>query len=209
MVIYTGMFASVFYDAVPEGGIVPNLIANVPNSIISSLLFVGLCSAIMSTLDSLINTGALSLTVDIYKKYLYPKSTPTHDVIVGRLSTFIIATIALLIALNIRSVLTIAWIGSDFLTTGAFIPLVLGFLWSKGTSTAAIISMLFGLLFSTYNLFAALGFNLPVSWEIASAKQAIVGITISLILYVGVSLLTKDDMEKSKRFVKQANILNR
>lgn len=209
MVIYTGMFASVFYDAVPEEGIVPNLISNVPNPIISSLLFVGLCSAIMSTLDSLINTGVLSLTVDIYKKYLYPKSSPNQDVIVGRLSTFIIATIALLIALNIRSVLTIAWIGSDFLTTGAFAPLVIGFLWNKGTSAAAIISMLFGLLFSTYNLFAALGFNLPVLWEIASVKQAIVGIIISLILYVGVSLVTKDDMEKSKRFIKEANILNR
>ena len=86
---------------------------------------------------------------------------------------------------------------------------MIGFLWNKGTSAAAIISMLFGLLFSTYNLFAALGFNLPVLWEIASAKQAIVGIIISLILYVGVSLVTKDDMEKSKRFIKEANILNR
>lgn len=209
MVIFTGMFASVFYDTLPNGGIVPDLIANISNPIVSSLLFVGLCSAIMSTLDSLINTGALSLTVDIYKKYLYPKSTPTHDVIVGRVSTLIIAAVALLIALEIRSVLTIAWIGSDFLTTGAFIPLVLGFLWSRGTSIAAITSMLFGFLFSTYNLFAALGFNLPVAWDIASAEQAITGISISLLLYVGISLFTKDDMIKSKSFIKKANILNR
>lgn len=40
----------------------------------------------------------------------------------------------MIIALQIRSVLTIAWIGSDFLTSGAFIPLVLGFLWVRGTS---------------------------------------------------------------------------
>ena len=98
---------------------------------------------------------------------------------------------------------------SDFLTTGAFIPLVLGFLWSRGTSTAAITSMLFGFLFSTYNLFAALGFNLPVAWEIASAEQAIIGISISLLLYIGISLFTKDDMVKSNRFIKKANILNR
>ena len=209
MVIYTGMFASVFYSAVPEGGIVPNLIANISNPFLSALLFVGLCSAIMSTMDSLINTGALSLTVDIYKKYINPISKPKHDVIIGRLSTLLIGAVALLIALQIRSVLTIAWIGSDFLTTGAFIPLILGFLWSRGTSTAAIASMIFGLLFSTYNLFAAFGFNLPVAWEVASATQAIIGISISLMIYVGVSLITEDDIVKSKLFIKRANIMNR
>ncbi len=69
--------------------------------------------------------------------------------------------------------------------------------------------MLFGLLFSTYNLFAALGFNLPVAWEVASAMQAIIGISISLMIYVGVSLITDDDIVKSKLFIKRANIMNR
>ncbi|MDD2477055.1 MAG: hypothetical protein PHI32_14255 [Dysgonamonadaceae bacterium] len=119
------------------------------------------------------------------------------------------ATLALLIALKIQSVLTIAWIGSDFLTSGAFIPLVFGFLWARGTSTAATVSMLFGLTFSTYNLLVALGANLPVAWEIASAKQALIGITISLILYVVISFVTKGDIIQSKRFIEKANVLNR
>lgn len=209
MVIYTGMFASVIHDTVPVGGIIPSLISNVDNPILSSILFVGLCSAIMSTMDSLINTGALSLTVDIYKKYVNNNTRPTYDVIVGRVSTFIIGIVALFIALNIRSILTIAWIGSDFLTTGAFVPLVLGFLWARGTSKAAIISMLFGLVFSTYNLLVALGVNLPVAWEIASAKQAMIGIIASLFLFVMVSFLTKDDITKGRVFVKRAGVFKR
>ncbi len=209
MVTYTGMFASVVYDTVPESGIVPHLISNIPNSILSSILFVGLCSAIMSTMDSLINTGALSLTVDVYKKYINKTSTPKHDVRIGRISTLVISVLALFIALKIQSVLTISWIGSDFLTSGAFIPLVVGFLWAKGTSKAAVISMLFGLIFSTYNLIVALGVDLPVAWEIASAKQAIIGLSISLFLYIGVSFFTKDDLEKNKRFIRKANIMNR
>lgn len=209
LVTYTGMLSSVFYDVVPEGGIVPNMITDLSNPVLSAVLFVGLCSAIMSTMDSLINTGALSLTVDIYQNYIYPKASAKHNVFIARLSTFIMAALALLIAINIQSVLTISWIGSDFLTSGAFVPLVLGFLWARGNSKAATISMLFGLVFSSYNLLVALGVNLPVAWEIASVTQALIGLSISLLLYVGVSLFTKGDIEQSKRFIKRANVLNR
>jgi len=209
MVTYTGMFSSVLYETVPKSGIIPDLISNTPHPILSSILFLGLCSAIMSTMDSLVNTGALSLTVDVYKKYISKNSSARQDVNVGRVSTLLISLLALFIALRIQSVLTISWIGSDFLTSGAFIPLVLGFLWVKGTSKAAVISMLFGLLFSTYNLLVALGVNLPTAWDIASAKQAIIGIIISLVLYIGCSLLTKDDYAKNREFIRKANILNK
>lgn len=209
MVTYTGMFSSVMYDTVPESGIVPDMISKLPNPVMSAILFVGLSAAIMSTMDSLINTGALSLTVDIYKHYINPKASSKHQVQVARLSTLLMGALALLIALKIKSVLTISWIGSDFLTSGAFVPLILGFLWARGTSKAATISMLFGLLFSSYNLLVALGVNLPIAWEIASATQAIIGISISLFLYVGVSFLTKVDTTQSKAFIKKANILNR
>lgn len=209
MVTFTGMFASVLYEAVPKSGIVPDMISTIPNPFLSAILFVGLCAAIMSTMDSLINTGALSLTVDVYQKYINTDASEKHSVLIARISTFIMGALALLIALKIKSVLTISWIGSDFLTSGAFIPLVLGFLWVRGTSKAATISMVFGLLFSSYNLLVALGVDLPVAWEIASAKQALIGIFISLTLFVVFSFLTKDDIEKSRAFIKKANVLNR
>lgn len=209
MVTYTGMFSSVFYATVPEAGIVPDMIRNISNPVVSSLIFVGLCAAIMSTMDSLFNTGALSLSVDVYKQYIKPGASPARSVKIARISTFIIAMSSLFIALKIQSVLTISWIASDFLTSGAFIPLILGFMWARGTSAAATVSMLFGLGFSSYNLLVALGVKLPVSWEIASAKQAIIGIVISLFLYVLISLFTTGDMEKSKAFIQKANVLNR
>lgn len=55
----------------------------------------------------------------------------------------------------------------------------------------------------------ALGADLPVAWEIASAKQAIIGISISFILYVGISLVTTPDTEKSLKFIRKANILGK
>ena len=209
MVTYTGMFASVLYDVVPETGIIPDLISKLSSPVLSAILFVGLCSAIMSTMDSLINTGALSLTVDVYQKYINKTTSPKRGVVVARVSTFIMAAVALLMAIKIQSVLTISWIASDFLTSGAFVPLVLGFLWHRGTAKAATVSMVFGLLFSTYNLMVALGADLPVAWEIASAKQAIIGISMSFILFVVISLLTPADTEKSMHFIRKANVFGR
>ena len=74
MVTYTGMFSSVLYETVPETGIIPDMVSKLSSPILSAILFVGLCSAIMSTMDSLINTGAMSLTVDVFQKYIKPNA---------------------------------------------------------------------------------------------------------------------------------------
>ncbi len=206
MVTYIGVYSSTFYDSIPEGGIVPDMVKNLENPILSSIIFVGLCSAIMSTMDSMMNTGALSLTVDIYQKYIKRDAKPSDQVKVARLATLLIGLVSLIIALKIDSVLTISWIGSDYLTTGAFIPLVLGFVWARGTSIAATVSMVFGLLFSTYNLLVALGVKLPVAWEIASVSQVLIGLGTSFLLFVIISLCTKNDAEKSKAFIKKADM---
>jgi len=208
MVTFTGMYASVIYDAIPEGGIVPDMVRQISNPVISAILFVGLSAAIMSTMDSLINTGALSLTIDIYKRYINKDSSQQRLVTFGRISTLVMGSLSLLIALRIQSVLTISWIASDFLTCGAFVPLVFGFFWIKGTAKAATISMIFGLLFSTYNLIVALGLELPTWWDIASAAQALIGIVISLLLYIGISLLSPDaDTEKAEVFIQKAGLI--
>ncbi|QZE15812.1 sodium:solute symporter family protein [Halosquirtibacter laminarini] len=201
MVTFTGMFSSVFYQNVPKGGIVPDMVLNMENPFFSAILFVGLCSAIMSTMDSLVNTGAMSLTLDIYGNYVSPNASPRRLVWVGRLSTLIVAIVSLFIALRVQSVLTISWIGSDFLTTGAFVPVVLGFVWSKGSSRAAWLSMVFGLLFSSYNLLVAMGFPLPVCWEVASVKQALIGIGFSLLIYGLGSFLWPDKNNKGEAFI--------
>lgn len=207
MVTYTGMYASTIYEVVPSGGIVPDMISNISSPILSAILFVGLSAAIMSTMDSLINTGALSLTIDVYKKYVSPEASPKTQVKVGRISTVVVSCVALIIALNIQSVITISWIASDFLTTGAFVPLVAGFIWSKGTARAAVTSMIFGLVFSSYNLLVAMGIDLPTAWDTASAMQAIIGISLSLIIYVSVSMIWPEDELRAKRFIKKTGFL--
>jgi len=209
MISYTGMFASVFYGDIPLGGIVPDMVKNIGHPIVSAVLFLGLCSAIMSSMDSMVNTASMTLTVDIWQKYWHPTANQREQLNVARYTTCLVAGIALFIGLEIRSVLTISWIGADFIATGVFVPLVLGFIWKRGTGKAAVASMIFGLLFSSYNLLVTLGVELPVAWEIASVKQAIVGMSSSLILFIVVSLVTKSDGEKAHDFINNAAIMRR
>ncbi len=207
MVTLTGMLSLVSFESVPEGGVVATMLMGLNSPVLSGLIFVGLCSAIMSTMDSMFNTGALSITVDLYKRHFRPDEEPRKYVVIGRLATLLVAIVSLFIGVKIRSVLIISWIGADFIATGAFVPLVMGFLWRRGTSTAAFVSMIFGIIFSSYNLLVALGVGLPIGWEIASARQAIVGVTCSLIIYVVVSLLTPPDYKKADQFIGKAGVV--
>jgi len=203
IVTLTGMFSVGIFSKIPEGGIVPALILNLMPTGLAALLFVGLCSAIMSTMDSMINTGALVLSVDIFKERIHKNATNKQMVWVGKISTLLIAVIALFIALQIKSILKITWIGSDFLATGAFVPIVLAFIWKRGNSLAATCSIVFGLVFSSYNLLISLGVNLPSAWKIASVEQAATGMLCSLLIFIIVSLLSKAENEKVNYFLRK------
>ncbi len=207
MVCLTGMFASTFYSDIPIGGIVPDMVKNISSPLISAVLFLGLCSAIMSTLDSLINTASLTLAVDIWDKYFSKGFSSLKQIKLARIFTLVTALAALYIGTEVRSVLTVSWIGSDFLATGVFVPLVLGFFWKKGTAKAAVSSMIFGLIFSSYNLAVALGARLPIGWEISSVEQALIGMGSSLVIFVSISLFTKDHNNKADLFIKAADLI--
>lgn len=207
MVTLTGMLSLGLFDSLPEGGIVPAIINTYMNPILGAFMFVGICSAIMSTMDSLINTGAMVLCIDIYRDRLHPGANGKQMVWAGKISTLIVTIIAVLIGLEIRSILKVGWIAADFLATGAFIPIVLGFIWIRGTNTGALASMIFGGVFSLYNLAISLGANLPAYWELNSASQVLTGMSGSLIIFIAFSLFTYKKDEKAIYFIKKAGFI--
>ncbi len=204
IVTMTGILSLGLYDAVPKGGIVPLIITDYMHPVFGSLIFVGITSAVMSTMDSLINTGALVLSIDLYQERVNPDAGSKHMVVVGKLATLVVTVVAIIIALYIKSVLEISWIAADFIATGAFVPIILGFLWKRGNSMGALASVSFGIVFPLYNLISKLGADLPRFWDIGSTKQAIIGMVGSLIIYVAVSLLTKQEYSKAIQFMHEA-----
>ncbi len=194
IVILTGMAGYVLFDEMPNGGIVSGIVNEFMHPVIGAVAFVGISAAIMSTMDSLINTAAMSLSIDMG----FFKDDKQKQLAFSRVSTLIVTVIALFIALRIPSILTISWIASDVIVTGVFVPLIAGFFWKRGTWQGAMASMVMGGAFCFYNLFISLGANLPRFWEIESPEQVALGAFVSSLFYFAVSLMTKTQTEESK-----------
>ena len=197
-VVFTGMAALGIYKEFPQAGIIASLVTDYMHPLIGAFVFLGLSAAVMSTMDSLINTGAMTIGMDLSKDNLDEKTRLK----ISRIATLVIALIGIVISIWIRSILELTFVASDIITTGVFIPLIFGFFWKRGTAAGAISSMIFGIIFSFYNLFVVQGLNLPIFWEVKSAYQAIIGIVISALIYIIVSLFTKPDYDKAKNFLK-------
>jgi len=159
----------------------------------------------MSTMDSLINTGAMTLALDLNTK----EQDENKKLRFSRAATLLVTVCALLIALGVRSILQISWMASDVITTGVFVPLVAGFVWRRGNAPGAMASMVVGLSYCLYNLLISAGLPLPSFWAAQSAQQVILGVSLSAAVYVAVSLCTKPDYEKADAFIAAANLLGR
>ena len=202
IVVLTGMAGIVMFDHLPEGGVVTTIVMDYMPPVLGAVVFVGISAAIMSTMDSLINTGAMTLSIDLASR----ERSEQEKLAFSRRATLIVTALALLISLGIRSILEVSWIASDVITTGVFVPLILGFFWKRGNSSGAMASMIFGLVYCSYNLLISFGVSLPAFWTPQSAPQVLIGAGASVVIYVAVSLLTPPDFEKAERFIQLAGL---
>lgn len=200
IVVFTGMAGITIFDTLPQGGIVTTIVMDYMPPVLGALVFVGISAAIMSTMDSLINTGAMTLSIDLY----YGKKEESKKLAFSRIATLLVTGVALVISLGIRSILQISWLASDVITTGVFVPLVAGFVWRRGNSNGALASMISGLIYCGYNLLISFGLPLPSFWKPQSTAQVLLGMGLSTVIYVLVSLITKPEYEKADAFIQTA-----
>ncbi|MDO5718827.1 MAG: sodium:solute symporter family protein [Tissierellia bacterium] len=198
IVVMTGMASLKIYPTMPKGGVILAIVKDLLPPISATIVFVGISAAIMSTMDSLINTGAMTLTMDLFGQ------TGSEALRISRISTGIVSIIGLVVSMKIRSILEVTWIASDVITTGVFIPLILGFFWRRGNSKGAMSSMLAGLAFTLVHLAISMGLNIPIPWQLHSTEQILAGMSLSLLVYIVVSLLTPPEYEKADEFMKLA-----
>ena len=197
IVVLTGMAGLALYPSLPKGGVVTAIVMDYMSPALGALVFIGISAAIMSTMDSLINTASMTLILDL----LPVDPDENKQLARSRMATLGVTAAALLISMRIRSILEISWMASDIITTGVLVPLLLGFVWKRGNTWGAIASMTGGFGYCLYNLMIGMGVKLPSFWQAQSAQQVILGVALSLVLYVTVSLLTPTENEKALAFM--------
>tara|TARA_B100000925_G_scaffold83176_1_gene59250 strand:- start:3248 stop:4804 length:1557 start_codon:yes stop_codon:yes gene_type:complete len=110
------------------------------------IMLAALFGAILSTLDSLLNSAATIFTVDIYKPFINKKASSSKSLKVGKLSTIILIIIACLWAPVITSFEGGVYIFINqfwgFMQSGVVAAFFYGIFWKKISWKAAFIGMI-------------------------------------------------------------------
>lgn len=163
--------------------IVPLILQNGVNPIISSLMVAGIFSAGMSTISSVLITSTGAITRDMYQKIISRDATDQDVFKMSRIVTTVLGILAIIIGIyHPASIFTLVLFAFGGL--GIWVaPVLLGMYWKRASRHAAMISVVIGeILYVLITLKFkawAMGFNpLIVAW------------VVTVILMVAISLVT-------------------
>jgi len=126
-----------------EGPLLSHILATKTGVILGGILFVGIIAAIMSTMDTAINTGAMSLTRDVFQQLFSPDRL--RDVVkASRLATLLVGLLAFLIATRMQGILKTLGLASEIMTEGLFVPGLAMILLRRRFPSAGFLSLCLG-----------------------------------------------------------------
>jgi cation/acetate symporter len=175
--------------------------------VISGLVAAGGLAAAMSTADGLLLAIANALSHDLYYKIIDPSASTKKRLTVARvLLVFIGAGGAAVASLKLTGILgAVAW-AFDFACSGLFFPLVLGVWWKRANTAGAIAGMVGG--FGAGSVYLYLVYNkIMEPWlGIDDIRFGIVGMAVSLVAMVVVSLATKEPSKEIQAMVDEVRV---
>ena len=170
--------------------------------VISGLVAAGGLAAAMSTADGLLLAIANALSHDLYYKVIDPKADTSRRLIVARvLLLFIGAAGAFVASLKLTSILgAVAW-AFCFANSGLFFPLVLGVWWKRANKAGAVAGMIGGFGVGFWYLYMVQFGGMTPWYGIDGLRFGMIGMPVSLILMVVVSLMTEEPDQETQDMV--------
>jgi len=156
----------------------------------TGLVMAVLIAALISTIDSALNSFSTVFTMDIFVKKYKPGATQKQIVKIGRLVTAVAAAVAILLTLAIDSIkglnlFDIFQAVLGFIAPPMSVVFLFGVLWKKTTTKAANFALSFGTLFS-------IGTGIFYLWVFPSEKYNFWPhfLLLSFIIFVILTFLT-------------------
>lgn len=109
-------------NASVEAPLLSFLITDMAGSFLGLLLFIAVLAAIMSTMDTAVNTGAMSMAHDILGQLRPGWNKGKGMIVLSRASTVLVGLAAFLVATRFQSILTTLGLASEIMAEGLFIP---------------------------------------------------------------------------------------
>ncbi|HUF13725.1 MAG TPA: solute:sodium symporter family transporter [Longimicrobiales bacterium] len=150
IIVFPGIMAAQLYPAqiANADAAYPVLMRELLPTGMRGFMFAALLGAVVSTLDSVLNSAATIFTMDLYKPYLKPAATPKQLVKVGRIATFFLMIIGALwapVVAGFEGVYTYIQMVQGFISPGIVTVFLFGLLWPRVPAGAAIGAMLLGI----------------------------------------------------------------
>ena len=192
MLVGPGLAGLALHPGLENGDdIYPTLIHDLLPPGLTGLVFAAFLAALMSSVDSYLNSAATLWTKDIYQKLFKPNQTERHYMIVGRILTGCFIVMGVILAPMTERFPSIFGYMQTMLSIfqGPLLAIiVLGLLWPRANGTGAVTGLICG-VFTSGTLFWVkdLVFRCPEPFLYIAWWAFLVG----LIATVTVSLLTK------------------
>ncbi len=172
----------------------PAMISFLPKGLLG-LVVASLIAAFMSTISTHLNWGASYLVSDVYKRFIQPEATEQDMVVWGRIVTILLMIVAGAVALlmdNAKQVFDyIVLVGA-----GTGLIFILRWFWWRINAYSEIAAMIISFV-------VALMLKLGVFGEMAGHIQLLVGVAVTTVGWVIVTLLTRPtDQETLVKFYK-------
>jgi len=169
--------------------------------VISGLVAAGGMAAAMSTADGLLLAIANALSHDLYYKIIDPNADTKTRLIVARILLIAIGAAGAFVAsLKLTGILgAVAW-AFCFANSGLFFPLVLGIWWKRANRAGAIAGMVCGFAAGTTYLVYLQNGGTPFL-GLDGLRFGIIGMPVSLVAMVVVSLMTPEPDEETQKMV--------
>ncbi|MCC2646261.1 MAG: Sodium/pantothenate symporter [Rickettsiaceae bacterium] len=170
-----GLVASIIAPDLKSMHAIPYLIDTIIPVGLKGVIISGLLASVMSTADSDLNVAAMSLVNDIYK----PLSKSTHQenlLIIAKITTVIIGSLAIIIALNFQSVVDLVIFVAGFWSPMIFVPLIVA-LYGKSISQQGFLAS---------SILGVLSFSVWELWLVDYYKVSgvFIGTCVSLVIFL-------------------------
>ncbi len=178
---------------------------------IVGLISAGVIGAILSSIDSMMNSAATIVTVDVYQRYINPRASDRQMIRVGRVCIAGFVTLATLMAIlvldpNSEGHFFLKIVDyQGYLTPGILVTFFLGIFWRRATDLGSFVTILVGVFFSwiVQALYDGYLGSIPAikahfGEELNFFHRVVAVILLCLLTHIVVSLLSRPDAEKGK-----------
>jgi len=167
--------------------------------IVVIIVMVGILSAAISTIDSILLSLSSMCSRDIYKAGIHPEASENSELMISKIFIYVLAVIFFIFAYSAAGKTGLAFMIAPLAASASAgllmaVPTIIGaFFWKRATAAGALSSMIIG---------ALVVLILQVTgWKPISLWPGVWGFIICIILYCGISLVTRAPVQKAEEFM--------